>query len=139
MDRTALGMARDMPDHPLIFVATNKLKPGALDAERARVRDLVAFIDREEPQLLGFHEYVNADRTEVTVVQIHPDAESLRRHVAVVRERAAAAYRETLDSTVAIQIYGPVDDEMLDGLRGQAGAGVTLTIAGEHLGGFIRG
>jgi hypothetical protein len=128
-----------MAHDPLVFVATNKLKPGALDAERARVTDLVAFIEREEPQLLGFHEYVNADGTEVTVVQIHPDTESLRRHVAVVAERAAAAYRETLESTVAIQIYGPVDDEMLDGLRAQTGAGVTLTVAGEHLGGFTRG
>ena len=127
-----------MADHPLVFLATNKLKPGAVDAERARVADLVAFIDREEPQLLGFHEYVNADGTEVTVVQIHPDAESLRRHVAVVAERAAAAYRETLDGTVAIQIYGPVDDEMLQTLRAQTGDAVTLTVAGEHLGGFTR-
>ena len=127
-----------MADNPLVFVATNTLKPGALDAERARVRDLVAFIEREEPQLLGFNEYANADGTEVTVVQIHPDMASLRRHVALVRERAEAAYRETLGATVAIQVYGPVDDGMLDGLRAQAGQGVRLTVAREHLGGFLR-
>jgi hypothetical protein len=125
-------------DGPLIFIATNRLKDGKLAAERARVSDLVAFIDENESQLIAFNEYVNEAGTEVTVVQVHPDAASLRKHLGVVRDRAAAAYGETLDGTLAIQIYGRVDDELLSTLRAQTGDGVSLTVASEHLGGFTR-
>ena len=40
--------------------------------------ELVSFVEREEPRVIGFNEYVNDVGDEVTVVQIHPDAASLR-------------------------------------------------------------
>jgi NAD(P)-dependent dehydrogenase (short-subunit alcohol dehydrogenase family) len=123
---------------PLIFIATNRLKSGQLDAERRRVPGLVEFIEENEPQLIAFNEYVNENGTEVTVVQIHPDAESMQRHLGIIGERAAQAYAETLDATVAIQIFGPVDPQMLATMRTQTGEGVSLTVATEHLGGFTR-
>jgi hypothetical protein len=52
------------------------------------VPGLSDFIEAGEPRLLAFNEYVNADRTEVTVVQVHPDAASMEFHMGVVRERA---------------------------------------------------
>ena len=123
---------------PLIFVATNRLKPGQLDAERRRVPGLVDFVEHNEPQLIAFNEYVNDNGTEVTVVQVHPDAASMQNHLGTIGERAAQAYAETLDATVAIQIYGPVDPQMLATMREQTGEGVSLTVATEHLGGFTR-
>jgi hypothetical protein len=84
---------------PFIFIATNRLKPDAYEAERRRVPGLVDFIEAGEPRLLAFNEYTNAERTEVTVVQVHQDAASMEFHMGVVRERAAEAYAETLDST----------------------------------------
>ena len=33
---------------PLIFIATNRLKPGRLDSERARVPGLVEFVEANE-------------------------------------------------------------------------------------------
>jgi hypothetical protein len=54
-----------------------------------------------------FNEYVNDERTEVTVVQVHPDSASMEFHMGVVREqRAANAYAETLDATKQIQVFG---------------------------------
>lgn len=123
---------------PLIFVATNRLKRGQLDAERRRVRGLVEFVEQTEPQLIAFNEYVNDNGTEVTVVQVHPDAASMQTHLAIIRERAAQAYDETLDATVAIQIFGPVDPQLLATMRSQTGEEVSLSIAPEHLGGFTR-
>jgi hypothetical protein len=84
---------------PFIFIATNRLKPGAYEAERLRVPGLVELIRAGEPRLLAFDEYINRERTEVTVVQIHPDAASMEFHVGVVRERAAQAYSESLHAT----------------------------------------
>ena len=124
---------------PLIFIATNRLKPGRLDSERARVPGLVAFIEANEPRLIAFNEYVNEAGDEVTVVQVHPDAASMEAHIGLVAERARAAYAETLEATLRIQVFGPPSEEMLAALRRQASEGVEITLHTEHLGGFTRG
>jgi hypothetical protein len=123
---------------PFIFIATNRLKPGRLDGERARVPGLVEFIEANEPRLIAFNEYVNDAGDEVTVVQVHPDASSMESHMQVVRERALEAYAETLDATVRVQVFGRPTDAILETLQQQAGAGVEITINREHLGGFTR-
>jgi biotin carboxylase len=102
------------------------------------VPGLVEFLEASEPRLIAFNEYVNDDGTEVTVVQIHPDAASMEAHTAIVAERAQEAYAETLDATVRIQVFGRPTDELLEALRRQAGSGVELSVNGEHLGGFTR-
>lgn len=123
---------------PIVFVATNRVKPGRAAAERSRVHGLVAFLEEAEEQLIAFHEYLNEDGTEATVVQVHPDSASVEKHLRIVAERAAAAYAETLDATLHIQIYGPLDPKLLASFRAQTGDAVTVTVAAEHLGGFTR-
>lgn len=123
---------------PLIFVATNRLKPGALELERARVPELVDFVEREEPRVAGFLEYLGEGEDEVTVVQIHPDAESLETHLGVIAEHARRAYEETLDRTLRIQVFGELPESVAAALRAQAGDGVEIVIHTERLGGFLR-
>jgi hypothetical protein len=123
---------------PFIFIATNRLKPGQLDRERKRVLGLVEFIEASEPRLIAFNEYVNKSIDEVTVVQMHPDTASMEAHMGIVRERAQEAYAETLDATVRVEVFGQPSDAILETLRMQAGAGVEISINGEHLGGFTR-
>ena len=123
---------------PFIFIATNRLKAGQLERERRRVPGLVEFIEASEPRLIAFNEYVSDAGDEVTVVQVHPDTASLEAHMEIVRERARAAYAETLDATVRIQVFGQPTDAILEALREQAGNGVELSVNGEHLGGFTR-
>ena len=123
---------------PFIFIATNRLKPGRLERERKRVLGLVEFVEANEPRLIAFHEFVNDAGNEVTVVQIHPDTESMEAHMEIVRERAQEAYTETLDATVRIQVFGQPTDAILETLRQQAGSGVEISVNGEHLGGFTR-
>jgi uncharacterized protein (DUF2126 family) len=123
---------------PFIFIATNRLKPGLLGRERKRVPGLVEFIEANEPRLIAFNEYANEAGDEVTVVQIHPDTASMEAHMGIVHERAQEAYAETLDATVRVQVFGQPSDAILETLRIQAGAGVEISINGEHLGGFTR-
>ena len=123
---------------PFIFIATNSLKEGKLEAERDRAAELGSFIETHEPQLLAFNEYVNAEGTEVGVVQVHPDAASMEFHMNVVAERAARAYTETLEATRSIQVYGEPSEAVLEMLRRQAGAGVPMTVKRFHIGGFTR-
>ncbi len=123
---------------PIIFVATNRLKPGALEIERRRVPELVDFVEREEPQVIGFNEYLSEAGDEVTVVQIHPDAASLEKHIGVVADHARRAYEETLDGTVRIQVFGELPNPIVEMLREQASNGVEIVINAERLGGFLR-
>src|SRR5258708_16477612 len=90
---------------PFIFIATNRLKAGKLDAERNRVPGLIDFIEANEPRLIAFNEYVNDEGTEVGVVQVHPDTDSFEFHMGGVRERAARAYQHTLHSTTRTEIF----------------------------------
>ena len=123
---------------PFIFIATNKLKEGKLEDERRRVPGLCDFIEASEPRVIAFNEYANEAGTEVSVVQVHPDADSFEFHMGVVRERAERAYAETLEATTSVQVYGTPSNAVLDMLRQQAGSGVALSVNPHHLGGFTR-
>jgi hypothetical protein len=123
---------------PFIFIATNRLKPGKLDDETARVPGLVDFVEANEPRLIAFNEYANQEGTEVAVVQVHADADSMAFHMEVVAERAAAAYAETVDATTGIQVFGTPSNAVVEMLRRQAGAGVPMRVKPHHLGGFTR-
>jgi biotin carboxylase len=123
---------------PFIFIATNRLKPGKLVEEKERVPGLVDFVEANEPRLIAFNEYVNDDGTEVAVVQVHPDAESMAFHLEVIAERAAAAYAATVEATTSIQVFGTPSNAVLELLERQAGAGVPITVKSFHLGGFTR-
>jgi hypothetical protein len=123
---------------PFIFIATNRLKPGMLDAETARVPGLVDFAHAHEPRVIAFNEYVNEDGTEVAVVQVHPDSASMEFHMGVIAERAAAAYAETVERTMSIQVFGAPSNAVVELLQRQAGAGVPLSVKPHHLGGFVR-
>src|SRR6266446_7974016 len=109
---------------PFIFIATNRLKPGKFDDEKRRVPDLVDFIQANEPRLIAFNQYANEDGTEVAVVQVHPDADSMAFHMELIAERAAGAYAETIDATTSIEVFGTPSRAVVEMLRHQAGAGV---------------
>jgi len=123
---------------PFIFIATNRLKPGKLNSEQRRLPDLIDFIQANEPRLIAFNEYANEEGTEVAVVQVHPDADSMVFHMELIAERAASAYADTIDATTNIQVFGTPSGTVTDMLRRQAGAGVPLSIKPHHLGGFTR-
>jgi hypothetical protein len=123
---------------PFIFIATNRLRDGRFDAEQRRVPELSGFIEANEPRLIAFNEYANGDCSEVTVVQVHPDAASMEWHMGVVGDRAQDAYTQTLEATTGIQVFGTPTGNILRLLRQQAGAGIPLSIYPHHLGGFTR-
>jgi hypothetical protein len=123
---------------PFIFIATNKVREGKLQDEKARVPGWVRFIEDNEPRTIAFNEYRSDDGTEVEYIQIHPDTDSFEHHMRVLAERSDLSYKETLEGTTSIRIYGQPTDAILDMLKQAAGAGVPITILPEHLGGFTR-
>ena len=56
----------------------------------------------------------------------------------VLAEKSDLSYKETLEGTTDIRIYGQPTEVILDMLKQAAGVGVPVTILPEHLGGFTR-
>ncbi|SMD25762.1 hypothetical protein [Kibdelosporangium aridum] len=122
---------------PFIFIATNKVRAGKLADERDRVPGWVRYIEEREPRTIGFHEYRSEDGTEVEYIQIHPDTDSFEHHLRVVAE-SDLSYKDTLEGTTSIRIYGQPSEAILEMLKQQAGAGIPVTVLPEHFGGFTR-
>jgi hypothetical protein len=122
---------------PFIFIATNKVREGKLEAEKQRVPGWIDFIRSNEPRLIAFHEYLTEDGTDVEFVQVHPDTGSFENHLQVV-ERSGRSYTETLEGTTNVRIYGTPSKAILEMLSQAAGSGVPITVVPEHLGGFTR-
>ncbi len=98
---------------PLIYVGTHAIKPGMLDTAKAASRELVEFIEQNHPRMIHFEIDIDDDACEMTVVQVHPDAESLLFHIRLAAERIKAAY-EFLEATTKIEIYGVPSDELVE-------------------------
>jgi len=74
------------------------------------------FIEAIEPRPIHFALYTNEDGTEVSIVQVHPDADSMAFHVQVASEHFAQAY-EFLDTTKCVQIYRTPGDTLLEQMK----------------------
>ena len=123
---------------PFIFIGTHRLKEGKLDDFEAAWGDLVDVVETNEPQLIAFNAYANEEGTEVAVVQLHPDASSMERHMQVVREHITSAYEELLEETTSIQVFGELSDMARGMMEHLAGGGVAVTGKSNALGGFTR-
>ena len=88
--------------------------------------------------MLSFHFFLNEDETEVSLVQVHPDADSMLTHMQVASEHITEATEDLL-STKDIQVFGP-SNEAVDGMIAQmTQSGVPIRVKPLHLGGFTRG
>jgi hypothetical protein len=72
----------------------------------------------------------------VSVVQVHPDADSIAFHMQVAGEHFAQVY-EFLDATKSIQIYGTPSDTLLEQMKQVSLQGVPM-IAKSGFAGFNR-
>jgi hypothetical protein len=119
----------------LIYVGTHAIAPGKLDVAKEVSRDMGAFLEENHPRMLHFGIYIDDDAHEMTVIQIHPDEDSLALHLKLARERIAKAY-EFL-TTNRIDIYGTPSDALVEQIRqmGRGGPPIRFNVA---TGGFSR-
>jgi hypothetical protein len=103
---------------PLVYIDTSTIGPGMLDSVETALRDLVAFIEANEPQLMAYGAYINGDGTQMTVFHVHVDSASLEFHLDV----AGPAFLPFADLVTlsSIQIYGAPSERAVDQLREKA-------------------
>jgi hypothetical protein len=93
-----------MPE-PLIFIGTHAIKPGMLDTAKSASRDLADFLEPNHPRINHFEVNVDDEANEMTVIQIHPDKDSVLFHIQIAGEQIRSAY-EFLEGTTKIELYG---------------------------------
>jgi len=122
---------------PIIYVDTSEIREGQFEALKAAMNELAQFVENNEPQLRSYQVYFNENRSRMTVIHIHPDAESLEFHM-----RTAGPLFPKFAGFVrllSINLYGTPSEYAIQQLRQKAEAlgGGTVTVHSLHAG-FAR-
>ncbi len=122
---------------PFIFIGTHKIKEGKLKDFKKDLQEFVEFIEAFEPRLIAFNMYLNEEEDEVSILQVHPDVESMEFHMELVRQQIEGAQENWLEVTTSIQIYGRLSDSARETMS-QLSPDVPLVVKPYHLAGFVR-
>jgi quinol monooxygenase YgiN len=72
---------------PFIAIATLGIKDGKLEDFTRSYEEVVETVKEHEPRMIAFHGFVNEDGTEMTIIQVHPDAASMDFHMQVLSNK----------------------------------------------------
>ncbi len=111
---------------PLVYVGKHAIQEGKLEVAREASRDLAEYLEANHPREAHFEIAIDDSLREMTVLQVHPDEESLKLHIQVGGDRIRAAY-EFLEGTTSIEIHGNPTDE-LQGMLNAMSAGAPVRI-----------
>ena len=122
---------------PLIYIGTYTVKSGKREECKQRLGELVDLVETNEPRLMAFNVYLDEQGSKVSVVQVHPDSDSMEFHLKVVSEHLTGAF-EYLEATESEQLYGSPSDTLSEMLRAYAEPGVAVMFMPVHEVGFTR-
>ena len=128
---------------PLIFVSTWKIKEGRLDDYKKFAREFMEHVKAKEPQLIAFNMYFNEDETEMTSIQVHPDAASMDFHLQVLAKVIGEDMIEWIDradflAPKQFEIYGTPSAKLLEAYQPFVDAGIPQSVKPIHFAGFTR-
>ena len=123
----------------IVYVDTSDVREGALEGLKAGIKELVDFVDANEPRLIAYSVYFNDDGTRMTVVNVHPDSASLEYHMEV----AGPVFRQFVELVTlsSIRLYGEPSEKLLKQLHEKArvlGRGAVLVEVEALHAGFDR-
>jgi len=94
----------------ILYVDSSHVRDGALEELKAAIRELVDFVEANEPQLIAYNVYLSEDGRTMTVASLHPDSASLEYHMTV----AGPLFHRFVDLVTlsSIRIYGEPSDNV---------------------------
>jgi quinol monooxygenase YgiN len=95
----------------IVYVDASDVREGALEELKAAMKELVDFVEANEPRLIAYNVYFSDDGKRMTVVHVHPDSSSLEYHMEV----AGPAFRQFVELVTlsSIYIYGEPSEKLL--------------------------
>ncbi|HEV8681856.1 MAG TPA: hypothetical protein VGS09_03645 [Actinomycetota bacterium] len=122
---------------PIVSIDSSEIHEGKLEELKAAIKELVEFVDANEPQPIAYNVYLNEGGARMTVVQIHPDSASMEFHMEVAGS-AFPKFSEFLTMS-RIDIYGTPSDKLLRQVREKGRMlGNAAVVVHKHHAGFIR-
>jgi quinol monooxygenase YgiN len=121
---------------PIVFISNQRIKEGKLDEYKQSYRENIELIKADKPGTVAHLAYINEDGSEVSMVHVFPDAESMDLHMQGVGERAKKAFE--FMEIISYEIYGRPSDTVLEMMQQIAGSGVVLNLKLQHMGGYLR-
>jgi hypothetical protein len=123
----------------IMYVDTSDVREGTREELKAAMKELVDFVDANEPRLIAYNVYLSDDETRMTVVHVHPDSASLEYHMEV----AGPVFRQLVELATlsSIHIYGEPSEKLLKQLHEKArllGRGAVVVEAEALHAGFTR-
>ena len=133
----------DTLSEPLIYISTWRIKEGRLEDYKQFARELMEIVKAKEPQLIAFHVFLSEDGTEMSSVQVHPDAASMDFHMQVVTQALQEEMREWVERAdflepKHIEIYGAPSTDLLEADRWLVESGISRLIKPLRIAGFTR-
>lgn len=122
---------------PIVYVDTSVIREGKQQELEAAMNNLAGFVEANMPRVIYYGFFLDEDQTEMTVVAVHPDSESLELHMDTGAEEFRK-FAELIDLS-RIEVYGAVSDGVLERLDEKARALGSGTVAVRELyAGFAR-
>jgi quinol monooxygenase YgiN len=121
---------------PIVFISHFKIKDGKFDDLEQLHQQVTEQIKTNKPGTVAFLQYLNEDKTELSIIHVFPDTESFDLHVEGVDERAKAGF-ELVEPT-SREVYGMPSERVMEMLRPADGTGITFKIMPQPMGGYIR-
>jgi hypothetical protein len=128
---------------PLIYISTWRFKEGKLEVYKQFTKEFLEIIKAKEPQLIAIHLSLNEDGTEVTSIQIHPDAASMDFHMQLVEQVLGEEMDEWVERAdfvepKHIEIYGMPSAGLLEADQPLVESGTARSVKPLHIAGFTR-
>ncbi len=117
---------------PLIYIGKHAIKEGKLEVAKKTTREFVQFLEANHPRIIHLEICFSDDGTEMTVIEVHPDEESLAFRMQVAGEQIARA-SEFQEATTSIEIYGSPRDthiQQINRMRQRAFVSFNIAHAG---------
>ena len=122
---------------PIVFISHFKVKAGKAEEYKKLQHEIAEQLEVDKPRTLAFLSYLTDDLTQVTVMHVFGDAESMAVHFRGSDERSKAAY--AFLQPHGWEIYGRPSEEVVESMRGAAAAsGAALTLQPDYVAGFLR-
>lgn len=100
---------------PIVFVDSSEIREGKLEELKAALKELVEFVETNEPRPIAYNVHINEAGTVMTVVQVHPDSASMEHHMQLAGP-AFPTFVELLKLRT-MDVYGMPSDRLLGQLR----------------------
>lgn len=96
---------------PIVSIDVSEVRQGKLEQLKTLMKELVEFVEANEPRPIAYQMFLDQAGTMMTVIQVHPDSESMELHMDV----AASLFPRFWDllTLLRIDICGEPSDELV--------------------------